>query len=83
MKVPKLMKAKRALKLLEGEPVPLAAWRVHKTAASVHADAHSRKAARHRREAAAGLEALGDSLPADDPLRDVLAGDSVVQGLRG
>ena len=75
--------AKRALKLLEGEPVPLAAWRVHKTAASVHADAHSRKAARHRREAAAGLEALGDSLPADDPLRDVLAGDSVVQGLRG
>jgi AAA ATPase domain/Transcriptional regulatory protein, C terminal len=57
-----------ALALVAEGDVPLAAWRVHATAAHVHARRRS-DAARHRRQAAAIIAMLAESLRESDELR--------------
>jgi hypothetical protein len=61
----------RALSTMEGFQVPLAAWRVHRTAAELYSRAENDAAGgRHRALARATIVKLANSLAADDPLRD-------------
>ena len=59
-----------AVRTTEGFEVPLAAWRVHATAAT-YSDrmGDGRAAERHRELSRATILALADSLPSDEPLR--------------
>ncbi len=60
----------RALSALEGFAVPVAAWQVHATACKLHAHAGDRGTAEAHRDAAKRhIEAIADSLVADEPLR--------------
>jgi len=60
----------QALSTMEGFEVPLAAWRVHATAADHYERAgDSASARRHRELSAAIIFKLANSLPAGDPLR--------------
>jgi hypothetical protein len=69
-----------ALALLDGGDVPLAAWRVHATAARVYAQSRATEATRHRRQAAAIVDTLAQSLGgADDLRRAFLAAAPVVE----
>jgi len=58
------------LSTIEGFEVPLAAWRVHSTAAELSTRRGQRAAASHHRERSrATVLALAGSLPAEDPIR--------------
>ena len=60
-----------ALSTMEGFEGPLAAWRVHGTAAALYGRAKNHAASeRHRALARATILGLSNSLGADDPLRD-------------
>jgi tetratricopeptide (TPR) repeat protein len=60
----------RALSTMEGFEVPLAAWRVHATAAELYRVGENSDAAEHHRELSrATILKLADSLPAEEPLR--------------
>ena len=62
----------RALTVLEGFEVPLAAWRVHATAWDFYLRAGSaEKAELHRSHASSVILRLADSLPPSDPLREL------------
>jgi len=59
-----------ALSTMEGFEVPLAAWRVHDTAAELYAGLGNNAAAEpHRALSRATILTLADSLPHDEPLR--------------
>jgi hypothetical protein len=59
-----------ALSTMEGFEVPLAAWRVHDTAAELYARLGNNAAAeQHRALSRAPIRRLADSLPHDEPLR--------------
>ena len=59
-----------ALSRMKGFEVPLAAWRVHATAAELYGGGESSEAAEHHRELSrATILKLADSLPAEEPLR--------------
>ena len=72
-----------ALSTMEGFEVPLAAWRVHATAAELYGGGESSEAAEHHRELSrATILKLADSLPAEEPLRKTfLSAPSVRQVL--
>ncbi len=60
----------KAVATIEGFEVPLAAWRVHATAAECSERAGDRRAAkRYRNLSRATILELADSLPPEDPLR--------------
>jgi hypothetical protein len=60
-----------ALSTMDGFEVPLAAWRVHGTAAELYGGAGNNAASeRHRALARATILRLANSLVPDDPLRD-------------
>jgi hypothetical protein len=60
----------QALSTMEGFEVPLAAWRVHGTAAELCAGVRNDAAAeQHRALSRATILRLADSLPPDEPLR--------------
>jgi hypothetical protein len=60
----------QALSTMEGFEVPLAAWRVHGTAAELSARLGNNAAAeQHRASSRATILRLADSLPHDEPLR--------------
>src|SRR5271166_1794775 len=60
----------KALSTMEGFEVPLAAWRVHATAAELYRGSEKIKQAEHHLELCrATILKLADSLPAEEPLR--------------
>jgi DNA-binding winged helix-turn-helix (wHTH) protein/tetratricopeptide (TPR) repeat protein len=62
----------KALLTMEGFEVPLAAWRVHATAAQIDEDSGELQSARsHGEVSRATILRLADSLPAEDPLRQI------------
>jgi hypothetical protein len=62
----------RAVASIEGLEVPLAAWRVHATAAECADRARDGRAARRHRELGrATILQLADSLPPEEPLRSM------------
>ncbi len=73
----------KALSTIEGCEVPLAAWRVHATAAELYQGSKKSEAAEHHRELSrATILKLADSLPAEEPLRKTfLAAPSVCKVL--
>jgi DNA-binding winged helix-turn-helix (wHTH) protein len=73
----------KAVVTMEGFEVPLAAWRVHATAAALYARlGRSDVAAQHRTLSRATILHLAQSLPAEAPLRDTfLASPAVVKVL--
>ena len=71
---PDLIRAKncvdKALQTMEGFELPLAAWRVHATAAEIDAASGNLQSARsHREVSRATILQLANSLPAKEPLR--------------
>jgi hypothetical protein len=72
-----------ALSTMEGFEVPLAAWRVHATAAELYRVGENSEAAEHHRELSrATILKLAASLPAEEPLRKTfLSAPSVRQVL--
>jgi hypothetical protein len=61
-----------ALSTVQGFEVPLAAWRVHSTAAEIDEDAGNLQSARsHREISRATILQLANSLPAEGPLRQI------------
>jgi DNA-binding winged helix-turn-helix (wHTH) protein len=73
----------QAVVTMEGFEVPLAAWRVHATAAALYARmGHSDVADHHRALSRTTILQLANSLPADEPLRSTfLAAPAVVEVL--
>jgi hypothetical protein len=60
----------KALSTMEGFELPVAAWRVHATAAGLFRDAGDRDLAeRHQALSRETIMKLADSLPAEEPLR--------------
>ena len=60
----------KALSMMEGFEVPLAAWRVHATAAELYRLSEKTEVAeRHGELSRAAILRLADSLPAEEPLR--------------
>src|SRR5208337_4327923 len=60
---------KNALSTMEGFEVPVAAWRVHATAADLYrGSGKSKEAVHHRELCRATILKLADSLPAEEPL---------------
>ena len=74
----------KALSTMEGFELPLAAWRVHATAAGLFRDAGDRDLAeRHLALSRETIMKLADSLPADEPLRSTfLSTPTVLKVLR-
>jgi len=71
-----------ALSTIEGFDVPLAAWRVHGTAAEVYTRLGNKAAAeQHRALGRATILRLADSLPDDEPLRDRFLSAPTVRGI--
>ena len=71
-----------ALSTMEGFEVPLAAWRVHATAAELYRGSEKSKEAHHRELSRATILKLADSMPADEPLRKIfLSAPSVLKVL--
>jgi len=71
-----------ALSTMEGFEVPLAAWRVHATAAELYRGSEKSKEAHHRELGRATILKLADSMPADEPLRKIfLSAPSVLKVL--
>ncbi len=62
----------RALAHLEGDPTPLAAWRVHLTAAEILGASKPKLAEQHLARARQTAESIAASLPDGDPLRETL-----------
>ena len=62
----------RALAHLEGDPTPLAAWRVHLTAAEIFGTSKPQLAEQHRTRARQTAESIAASLADGDPLRESL-----------
>jgi hypothetical protein len=72
----------RALSTMEGFEVPLAAWRVHGTAAALYGRAGNDAASeRHRALARATILRLSNSLASDDPLRDTFLSAPAVRAI--
>ena len=59
----------KALAAIEGFDVPLAAWRVHATAAMLLESLDPASAERHWTLSRSTIERIADSLPSDGPLR--------------
>jgi DNA-binding winged helix-turn-helix (wHTH) protein/tetratricopeptide (TPR) repeat protein len=73
-----------AVSTMEGFEVPLAAWRVHATAAELYEGGENREAAEHHRELSrATILKLADSLPAGEPLRKTFLSAPSVRQLLG
>jgi tetratricopeptide (TPR) repeat protein len=73
-----------ALSITEGFEVPLAAWRVHATAAVVYAGTGNRVAvARHRARSRATILRLANSLAAEEPLRTTFLAAPAVAPILG
>jgi DNA-binding winged helix-turn-helix (wHTH) protein len=74
----------KALSTMEGFDLPLAAWRVHASAAELYEGREDGEQAQHHRDLSrAGILRLANSLPADEPLRRVfLSAQSVRKVLR-
>jgi hypothetical protein len=72
----------QALSTMEGFEVPLAAWRVHGTAAELYARVGNNAAAEpHRASSRATILSLADSLPHDEPLRARFLSAPLVRGI--
>jgi hypothetical protein len=70
----------KALSTIEGYEVPLAAWRVHGTAAEFYARAGNNGLAEHHRELSrATIMKLADSLPPTEPLRQIFLSASMIR----
>ena len=73
-----------ALSTMEGFEVPLAAWRVHATAAELCRGSEKSKEAEHHRELSrATILKLADSMPADEPLRKIFLSAPSVRKVLG
>ena len=71
-----------ALGLVSSRELPLAAWRVHALAADVARAGDDERGARHHSDVAVGLvKKLADSLPKDEPLREIFLSASPVAAL--
>jgi hypothetical protein len=71
-----------AVATMEGFEVPLAAWRVHATAAACFERMGDGQAAQRFRELSrATVVRLADSLPAEDPLRSTFLSAPAVRGV--
>jgi len=69
---------------MEGYDVPLAAWRVHATAAELYQRMGERDAAeKHRELSSATIMKLADSLPVEEPLRQVFLSAPRVRKILG
>jgi hypothetical protein len=74
----------QALATMEGIEVPLAAWRVHATAAELHElTSNNGMAAHHRALSRATILQLAQSLPADAPLRNTFLSAPAVAKVLG
>jgi hypothetical protein len=71
-----------ALSAVQGFEVPLAAWRVHSTAAEIDEDAGNLQSARaHRDISRTTILQLANSLPAEEPLRQIFLSAPAVAGI--
>jgi len=71
-----------ALSAVQGFEVPLAAWRVHSTAAEIDEDAGNLQSARaHRDISRTTILQLANSLPAEGPLRQIFLSAPAVAGI--
>jgi DNA-binding winged helix-turn-helix (wHTH) protein/tetratricopeptide (TPR) repeat protein len=74
----------KALSTIEGFEVPLAAWRVHGTAAEHYARAGAHNLAGHQRELSrATILKLANSLPLEEPLRQIFLSAPMVRKILG
>ena len=74
----------KALSAMEGFEVPLAAWRVHRSAADLNSRGGNEAAAkRHRELSRSTVLKLANSLPDNDPLRDTFLSAPSVHGIVG
>jgi len=74
----------QALSTIQGFEAPLAAWRVHATAAELHACAKNRDLAEHYRNLSqATILKLANSLPKDEPLRNTFLSSRLVAKIVG
>ncbi len=75
---------KNALSTMEGFEVPVAAWRVHATAADLYRGMEKSKEAVHQRELSrATILKLADSLPAEEPLLKTFLSAPLVRQVLG
>ena len=74
----------RALSTTEGFEVPLASWRVHGTAFELYRNAGDRELAeRHRALCRETIMQLANSLPAEEPLRQIFLSAPVIRKILG
>ena len=74
----------KGLAAMEGFEVPLASWRVHAAAAELHEHTGDRELAEyHRALSRDTIMKLANSLPAEEPLRNIFLSDPVVRRVLG
>ena len=74
----------KGLAAMEGLEVPLAGWRVHGTAAELHAQAGNSELAEHHRALGRHIIVkLANSLPAADPLRETFLSALAIRNILG
>jgi len=74
----------KALSTMEGFEVPLAAWRVHATAAALYEGTGNRGAVeQHRERSRATIRRLANSLAAEEPLRTTFLSAPAVANILG
>ncbi len=74
----------KALSTMEGFEVPLAAWRVHATAAELYQGSKKSEASEHHRELSrATILKLADSLSAEEPIRRIFLSAPSVRRVLG
>src|SRR5208282_3073581 len=74
----------KALSTMEGFEVPLAAWRVHATAAERYQGSKKSEASEHHRELSrATILKLADSLPSEEPIRRIFLSAPSVRRVLG
>jgi hypothetical protein len=74
----------QALSTMEGYELPLAAWRVHATAFELHQNSgHRDLAERHRALSRETIMKLANSLPAEEPLREIFLSSPITRKILG
>ena len=74
----------KALSTMKGFELPLASWRVHATAFEFYRNADDRDSARrHRALSRKTILKLANSLPAEEPLRQIFLSSPMVRRILG
>ena len=74
----------QAVQAMEGYEIPLAHWKVHATAAELYQRTGERDAAeKHRELSSATITKLANSLPAEEPLRQIFLSAPAVRNILG